>query len=154
MALFGAKVASEVDTHRSITCALEIIEKLKKFNEYLIKDPKYPITADQNLSIRIGINSGKVTTGAIGKGREGDFTVYGDAVNLAARMESSAPLNEIMVPKSVKVIVDDYFNFKNKKFINVKGFKEKRIKDLTRAERDLSHTLRDGLISKFETSLA
>ncbi len=35
----------------------------------------------------------------------------------------------------------------------VKGFKEKRIKDLTRAERDLSPTLRDGIISKFETQM-
>ena len=76
MALFGAKVASEVDTHRAITTGLEIIEKLEKFNKYLVKDPKYPITKNQKLSIRIGINSGKVTTGLVGKGREGDFTVF------------------------------------------------------------------------------
>ena len=32
MGLFGAKVASEVDTQRAISCGLDLIEKLKKFN--------------------------------------------------------------------------------------------------------------------------
>ena len=52
---------------------------------------------DIDFSIRVGINTGMVTTGAVGKKREGDYTVYGDAVNLASRMESNAPINKIMI---------------------------------------------------------
>ena len=37
MALFGAKVASEVDTHRAISCGMDMLDKLNKFNDYLIK---------------------------------------------------------------------------------------------------------------------
>ena len=91
MALFGAKVASEVDTERAIRAGLQMLNNLKGYNHYLKKDKKYG-SSIKPLAIRIGINTGLVTTGKIGKGREGDFTVYGDAVNLASRLESSAPI--------------------------------------------------------------
>ena len=118
MALFGAKVASEVDTHRSVSCALDMLDKLNKFNSYIIND------SVNNLSMRIGINTGMVTTGSIGKGREGDFTVYGKVVNLASRMESNAPLNRIMVPYTVMKQVEKEFRFEDHGKIKVKGFQE------------------------------
>ena len=43
MALFGAKVASEVDTHRAISCGMDMLKKLNKFNHYIINNPKYNI---------------------------------------------------------------------------------------------------------------
>ena len=52
--------------------------------------------------------------------------VYGDAVNLASRMESNAPLDSIMIPQDTKEIVEDYFIFEDLGDIEVKG-KEKPI---------------------------
>ena len=62
MALFGAKIASESDTERAINAAIEMIDKLKKFNKILKRNEKYK---DIELNIRIGINTGLVTTGKI-----------------------------------------------------------------------------------------
>ena len=120
MALFGAKKASEFDIERSILCGLDLLLILKKFNKLLsgIKELK---KLEINLKLRVGINSGIVTTGKIGAKREGDFTVYGNSVNIASRMESNAPANSIMLPYSVMKQVKNIFNFKDQGEIIVKG---------------------------------
>ena len=120
MGLFGAKVASEVDTQRAISCGLDLINKLKKFNSIASNSQKFKNTSI-DLSIRVGINTGMVTTGKIGKKREGDFTVYGDTVNLAARMESNALTDSVMIPEDTMNLVKDYFNFTDNGNIKVKG---------------------------------
>ncbi|KAA3600854.1 MAG: tetratricopeptide repeat protein [Calditrichaeota bacterium] len=124
MALFGAKSANENDTERAIHTGLEMLESLDRFNSVL---KKIPITKELNieLDLRIGINTGLVTTGKIGLEREGDFTVYGDAVNLASRMESNAPTNRIMISEGSKKLVEDWFDFEGENEIEVKGKAEK-----------------------------
>ena len=120
MALFGAKKASERDTKRAIYCGLEMLEQLKKFNAYLLAKPQFK---DKfiDLGIRIGINTGLVVTGKVGEEREGDFTVYGDAVNVAYRMESNAPINGIMIPEDSMMLVEGDFIFESRGEIAVKG---------------------------------
>ena len=123
MALFGAKVASEVDTERAIRAGLQMLESLNKFNQYMKSHKEYR-AIDKPLAIRIGINTGLVTTGKIGEGREGDFTVYGDAVNLASRLESNAPVNSIMVPETIEEMLKDQFEYSDMGSIIVKGKSE------------------------------
>ena len=136
MALFGAKKASEVDTQRAINTSMLILKKLSQFNTILKKSEKYG-SLDVDLSVRIGINTGMVTTGAVGKERAGDYTVYGDAVNLASRMESNAPINTIMVPENTMVLVSDNFIFKDYGTIEVKGKKEPISVYLVDSKKDL-----------------
>ncbi len=123
MALFGAKVASEVDTERAIRAGLHMLENLNKFNQYMKSQKEYR-AIDKPLAIRIGINTGLVTTGKIGEGREGDFTVYGDAVNLASRLQSNAPVNSIMVPENIEEMLKDQFEYTDMGSIMVKGKSE------------------------------
>ena len=111
MALFGSKFTTETDTERAVDAGLKILSDLKHINKILNVD----------LSVRIGINTGEVTTGKIGIKREGDFTVYGDAVNLASRMETNAPLNSIMISRGTKEIIDDNYTFEDLGEIEVKG---------------------------------
>ena len=118
MALFGAKVASEQDTERAIHAALSMLEKLTQFNVLLAKNP---MLKGIELGVRVGINTGLVTTGKIGEKREGDFTVYGDAVNIASRMESNAPVNRIMIPKDTMQRVKGVFDYEDRGEITVKG---------------------------------
>ena len=118
MALFGAIQASENDTEHAIRAGLEMLENLEKFNQILNQIPQL---SHIELGVRIGINTGFVVTGKVGAEREGDYTVYGDSVNLASRMESNAPTNRIMVPEEVMKFAQNSIEFEDHGEIKVKG---------------------------------
>ena len=135
MALFGAKIASEVDTQRAIYCGLEFIHSLNQFNQYIQSQPKFK-KIEEHIKIRIGINVGMVTAGKIGMKREGDFTVYGDVVNTASRIEKIAPTGSILVNNRTRRLVENEFEFSFFKEVSIKGkktpsklYKVSRIKD-------------------------
>lgn len=121
MALFGAKKASEQDTERSIHAAIKMQQQLQLYNTLLSRQPGFE---NLSLGLRIGINSGLVSVGKIGQDRGDEFTVYGPEVNLASRMESNAPVNEIMMPQSTKKLVERIFEFDYVGPVTVKGFSE------------------------------
>ncbi|MDX9957112.1 MAG: adenylate/guanylate cyclase domain-containing protein, partial [Spirochaetia bacterium] len=81
MAFFGAPVRHDDDAVQSVLAALEMTEALDIFNEHQrgIGKPEF--------KIGIGINYGVVTVGNIGCNRKMDYTVIGDMVNLASRLE-------------------------------------------------------------------
>ncbi|MCC7431429.1 tetratricopeptide repeat protein [bacterium] len=120
MALFGSKKSSEHDTEKALYTAIELFEMLEKINGFLAQK-------GLKIEMRVGVNTGEVITGKVGIEREGDFTVYGDAVNVASRMESNAEINTILVPETVKLLVGEKFEFKDLGEILVKG-KEEPIK--------------------------
>jgi len=81
MAFWGAPVKHDDDALQAVLAGLDMINALKRFNEYQIKIGK------PEFHIGIGINYGTVTVGNIGSERKMDYTVIGDMVNLASRME-------------------------------------------------------------------
>jgi len=81
MAFWGAPVKHTDDALQSILAALDMIEAVKAFNENQRKIGK------PEFNIGVGINYGTVTVGNIGSERKMDYTVIGDTVNLASRME-------------------------------------------------------------------
>jgi class 3 adenylate cyclase/predicted ATPase len=101
MALFGAPVAHENDPERALRAALEMMEAIAAFNcEYA--------TA---LDIHIGVNTGHVIAGKIGARGRRDYSVIGDAVNLAARLEGASPNGQIYVGPSTYRQTTALFNF-------------------------------------------
>ena len=81
MALFGAPVTREDDTQRALNCALEIRRRVEALG---------PVLAARGLphpQIGIGINTSRVIAGNIGSPSRLNYTVLGDGVNLAARLE-------------------------------------------------------------------
>jgi adenylate cyclase len=81
LATFGCPVRGENDAENAVHCALAIRDTLKFFNE---TKPPY---IHENISIGMGIATGPVFAGTIGSYRKMDYTVIGDTVNIAARLE-------------------------------------------------------------------
>jgi adenylate cyclase len=73
------------------------------------------------ISIGIGVNSGPVIAGAIGSSRTLQYTVIGDAVNLASRLCSAAKPGEVLVSETTMQHVRDCIEFEQREPITVKG---------------------------------
>jgi adenylate cyclase len=78
LALFGAPLAAEDAAHRAVAAAREMLEA----NDRINKATSWP------LRIGIGIHIGEVVAGSIGSPRRKEYTVIGDTVNFAARVEA------------------------------------------------------------------
>lgn|GEM_PF-5003793 len=121
MALFGAKKTLEKSLERCVRSGISILNDIEEFNKLsekygLPEKLKYPF------KVRVGINYGTVATGKVGADRSEAFTVYGDTVNMAARMESNAPVGKIMLPYDTSKLVDDVFEFEEVGEKELKGF--------------------------------
>lgn len=81
MAFWGAPVAIADQTGKAMRAALECQRELVALNREF-RERGYP-----DLGMRIGINSGEVIVGNIGSKKRFEYTVIGDAVNLASRLE-------------------------------------------------------------------
>lgn len=114
MALFGAPLAHERHAELACAAALQLMKTLELFNA----------TYHTSLDLHIGINSGMVIAGGIGsKGRQ-DYSVMGDAVNLAARLKDAATRGEIFVGEDVESLARDYFYFQSLPPMRMKGKQE------------------------------
>ncbi len=89
MAVFGAPMVREDDAERAVRAALIIRRELM----LLVKD----LGEGRKYKIRIGINTGHVVAGNIGSPKRLDYTVIGDTVNIASRLESLAEPNQILI---------------------------------------------------------
>jgi adenylate cyclase len=83
MAVFGTPLAHEDDPDRGVRAAVAMMRDLRAFNRERATYGLKPI------DIGIGLNTGQLVSGNIGSPKRMDYTVIGDAVNLAARLESA-----------------------------------------------------------------
>ncbi len=90
--------------------ALDMEDVVKRLNE----------ETGQALQIRVGIHSGSVIAGVIGK-KKFAYDLWGDSVNTAARMESHGIPGEIQVSESTYQILKPNYNFTERGMIDIKG---------------------------------
>ncbi len=117
MAVYGAPIP--IDDHADLACitALEMMEALDEVGDFWIKEgldrPK----------IGIGINTGDMIVGNIGSYKHFDYTVIGDEVNLASRLEGLTKEYgvPIIVGENTKNSVKKNFTFRELDFVKVKG---------------------------------
>ena len=83
MAIFNAPINLDKHEDKAIECALDIQKNMIELNKELIKEGL------PSIAIGIGINSGEAVIGNMGSDSRFDYTAIGDAVNTAARLESS-----------------------------------------------------------------
>ncbi len=121
MALFGAPVAYENEEERAVRAALDMHEALARFNS---GEVSLAIPDDITLQLRIGINTGPVVTGIFTGGGARNYTAVGDAVNVAARLQSDCEPGRILVGSPTYDQTRHVFEFEEEQELRVKGKKE------------------------------
>jgi class 3 adenylate cyclase/tetratricopeptide (TPR) repeat protein len=111
LALFGAPVAHENDAERACRAALDIMQALAAFHTGRGTD----------VGLHLGINTGLVVAGALGTSERQEYSVTGDAANLAARLQAAAGRGEILVGPDTYHATSTVFDFEARKPIEVKG---------------------------------
>jgi adenylate cyclase len=119
MAVFGAPLDMPDHASRAVRTALEMRDRLEEFNAERKEGPV--------LKIRIGINSGKVVAGEIGSINKKEYTVLGDTVNTASRLESAVarPMT-IVIGDNTYQAVKDVFECRSLGNATLRG-KEKEV---------------------------
>ena len=86
MAFFGAPFKLEDHARRAVTAALAIVSGVNAMND-----------GRDSLAVGGGVGTGEVFMGNVAQGEIRDFTVIGDVVNTAARLQDSAALGEVLM---------------------------------------------------------
>lgn len=118
MAVYGVPFAKEDDAYRAVRTAMDIRDGLVKLNS--IRERR----GARVVGIGLGINTGVVVSGNMGSPQKMDYTVIGDHVNLAARLEANAPAGKIYVSESTYLETKDRIQYNQLDSITVKGKKE------------------------------
>jgi adenylate cyclase len=102
MAVFGAPLPMDDHAIQAVRTAIEMRDRLAAMNEEKLDTTK--------LQIRIGINSGRVVAGDIGSPKRIEYTVLGNTVNIASRLESGAAKpGQIVVGEETYKAIADHF---------------------------------------------
>lgn len=115
MALFGAPVAHEDDPARACRAALGMQSFLAGFSKSIEAE------LGVRLRARVGINYGLVVAGGVGSEVRMDYTVMGDTVNLASRLESAAAPGSVLVSQEIWQRTHQLFEFADPVELTVKG---------------------------------
>ncbi|MBU4425443.1 MAG: FHA domain-containing protein [Proteobacteria bacterium] len=113
MAVFGAPMEKEDDAERAVRTALEIRRQLTAMMK--------TTSADRRFDIRVGLNTGRVVAGNIGSPKRMEYTVIGDPVNVASRLESIAKPNQIIIGEETFGLVKNKFKIQEIGTRKVKG---------------------------------
>jgi adenylate cyclase len=115
MAVFGAPITRPDDAARAVKTAVEMHRALAQLNQ------EWEARGEPQMHAGIGVNTGPVTAGNIGSSRRMDYTVIGDAVNLASRLCSNAAGSQILVSDSTFNLLGGSLPARKLQPVRVKG---------------------------------
>jgi adenylate cyclase len=118
MAVFGAPMAHPDHSARAIRTALAMQEGITGLNDRRVRDGK------EAISVGIGVSAGEAVAGTVGTEDRMEYTVIGDSVNLAARLESNAKPGQILISHRTYERVRDLVDARPLGRIRVKGKEE------------------------------
>lgn len=110
---FGYPLAHEDDAQRAVRAAMEIIRAIQGLavSEQL----------DQTIELRIGIHTGMVVIGEMGRGQKREILALGDTPNIASRVQGLAEPNTVLISSTTYRLVQGYFDCDNKGIHELKG---------------------------------
>lgn len=114
LAFFGAPIAHEDDPARAARAALDLIEGVRSYAGPLRE-------SGIDLQVRVGINTGPVIVGNVGSDLRYEYTALGDAVNVAARMQTAAEPGHILLTDATYRFVAPLVEVRDLGPIEVKG---------------------------------
>jgi len=136
LAFFGAPVTHEDDPIRAVHAGLEIQRRMEDYREKLKHNAP-------NFQMRVGINSGLVVVGNIGSDLHIEYLALGDAVNLAARLQSLAPPGKVVISNSIYQMISHVIDSDNLGLFTIKGKHEPVQVHQVNSFRDESFILRE-----------
>ncbi len=110
-------LGDENDAINSINMALEMKERVKDLQSFWMRQG-----VKDGLKVRYGISSGYANVGDFGSSVMSDYTAIGSSVNLASRLQSIAPENEIIISDTTYNLVKNQINCEEYDEIIPKGF--------------------------------
>ena len=117
MVLFGAPVAMENDIDAALACAIEMQLAMSDINR---QNAQHGMAL---LHMGIGINTGEVVAGHLGSRLHSEYTVIGDAVNLASRVEAHSLRGQILLSENTYLLARDFIEVGDVNEVSVKGKK-------------------------------
>lgn len=136
MVLFGAKYIHSDDAKRAVVCAMRMMNLIEEFSKERLS------SKGLSLTLSIGINYGLVVTGSVGNTFDKDYTVMGDIVNTAQRLQSNAESGSIFVSESVYVETKGIIKYTKPVEIKVKN-REKTVRCYLPIEINAEHDYDD-----------
>ena len=118
MAVFGAPIYHGDHSLRAVRTALAMQAGMRELSARRVAEGKAPLT------IGIGINAGDAVAGSVGTEARMEYTVVGDSVNLAARLESAAKPGQILIAGATYARVRDAVQARALGPMKVKGKEE------------------------------
>jgi class 3 adenylate cyclase len=100
---FGYPVAHDDDVERAVRAGREIITALSEMNAKLEKEH------DTTIAIRVGIHTGPVVVGSVGHGARRETLALGSTTNIAARLESVAEPNTVLISETTLKLIPGLF---------------------------------------------
>lgn len=129
MILFGASRSHTDDSKRAVMCAIRMLDIINEFSDHQLSGSGLSLKLSLkglSLKLSIGINFGLVVTGSVGNYFDKDYTVMGDIVNTAQRLQQSAGAGSILVSESVFNETRDIIDYSPPKELTLKN-KEKPV---------------------------
>ena len=131
MCVGGIPLANKTHPIDTVLAGLDMAEYISKMqNKYQKRNKKY-------WDIRIGIHSGEVVAGVIGKSKFA-YDVWGDSVNTASRMESSGIAGKVNISNSTYKLVSNFFECKSRGLIEAKNKGQLEMFQVERIKTELS----------------
>jgi len=119
MCFFGDP-ASRGSKEDAVACVKMAIAMQRRMRELQLK--WLDLGSEKPFQLRIGINTGFCTVGNFGSEDRMDYTIIGNEVNLAARLQSHAELGGILVAHETSCLIKDTILTEEQEAISVKGF--------------------------------